>query len=90
MSSACWTVGDKKSVDTLETTCYIRTMKTTRQSMSAKPETTVTVEAYKRRYRELQAQQRALPLSEQWTMGAALRDAKARAYVAIEALRFGQ
>lgn len=65
-------------------------MKTTRESMSAKPETPASVESYKRRYRELVRQQRALPLSEQWTMGNAVKDAKARALVAIEALSLAQ
>ena len=65
-------------------------MKTTRQSMTKTVEMPATVEAYKRRYRELVAQQRALPLGEQWTMGRAVKDAKGRVYVAVEAMRLGQ
>lgn len=58
--------------------------------MSSKSETPATVETHKARYRDLVRQQRALPVAEQWKMGSAVKDAKARAYVAAEALRLGQ
>lgn len=46
-------------------------------------------EAAKARYRRLVAQQRAMPVEDQWKMGSAVRDAKARAYVALEQERLG-
>ncbi len=51
--------------------------------------TAASVETAKAYYKLLKAQQRALPLADRWTMGAALRAAKAAAYVEIELLGFG-
>ena len=48
------------------------------------------VESAKADYRRLVIAQRKLPLEEQWTMGPAIRHAKARALMLIEALRLGQ
>lgn len=40
-------------------------------------------------YKALVKRQRSLPLSEQWTMGSALKEAKARAMIAFEEEKLG-
>jgi hypothetical protein len=49
----------------------------------------MTANEAKARYRHLKAQQRAMPVEDQWRLGPALKEAKAAAYIEIEYERLG-
>lgn len=58
-------------------------------TVTTKKASKASVAAAKDEYRRLVAQQRALPPSEQWTLGKRIRATKAIALAEIEALKFG-